>query len=105
MPFNDSHTFLEPIRDQYLMFNKLINAMQRTGNERLRIYLLSMSDDFLIQYGYSRELLLRGVDAWPWSMEEQPVVIKTPTVRKNKKAKAQTQKQLHDALEPLDWVA
>lgn len=87
------------------MFNKLIKSLERTGNERLRIYLLGMSDAFLIEYGFSRESLQRGVEEWPWKIEPQPSVITSETPIALKREKKNTQKKLHDAMEPLDWVA
>ncbi len=87
------------------MLNKLAKSLQRTGNERLRVYLLGMSDSFLEQHGYSRESLQRGVEEWPWSIEAKAAVTNTDAPITLKSKRDDNQKQLHDAMEPLDWVA
>ncbi len=44
--------------------------MNRAGRNRTRELLLRQSDRTLADAGFSRELLLRGVQAWPWRGDE-----------------------------------
>ena len=45
------------------------NAMHRVARARTREALLRQSDRTLADAGFSRELLLAGVDAWPWRVD------------------------------------
>ena len=45
----------------------------RIGQARLRQQLLLRDDRFLVDTGFSRELLERGVGAWPWRISEAKV--------------------------------
>ncbi len=44
----------------------LKRAILRSGYRRTRNVLLGLSDRQLADAGISRELLLQGIDAWPW---------------------------------------
>jgi len=43
-----------------------VAAATKSSHSRIRHQLLSMSDRQLEDYGFSRELLLKGIDTWPW---------------------------------------
>jgi uncharacterized protein YjiS (DUF1127 family) len=44
-------------------------TLRNFGRNRLRSQLLSCSDHVLEDMGFSRELLLQGVSAWPWRLD------------------------------------
>lgn len=48
-----------------------IRASLHYGKLRTRQYLLNMNDSLLQDAGFSRHLLLQGVDAWPWRTETE----------------------------------
>jgi uncharacterized protein YjiS (DUF1127 family) len=45
------------------------DTIHNFGRNRLRHQLLSSSDRILEDMGFSRELLLQGVSAWPWRID------------------------------------
>lgn len=47
----------------------LLDSLRNFGRNRLRSRLLGSSDRVLQDMGFSRELLLQGVEAWPWRMD------------------------------------
>lgn len=47
----------------------LKDSLLKYGHNRLRIQLLGSSDRLLEDMGFSRELLLQGVSAWPWRVD------------------------------------
>jgi len=51
------------------MSRALEKSLLNTGRTRARRYLLDRSDRFLLDNGFSRELLERGNGAWPWRLE------------------------------------
>ena len=51
-------------------FNRFQNYMTRLANVKTRRILLQLDDRVLQDAGISRELLLSGVSAWPWRIEE-----------------------------------
>ncbi len=60
---------------------KLANAYERymtyRGRDIAREYLLRCDDRMLADNGFSRELLVQGVDAWPWrTMAEQEHILR-----------------------------
>jgi len=60
----------------FKVLKKLANGYERymthRGREIAREYLLRCDDRMLADNGFSRELLMDGVNAWPWrTMEEQ----------------------------------
>ena len=48
------------------ILNAVSGALHRLGRARTREVLLRQDDRLLADAGFSRELLLAGVDAWPW---------------------------------------
>jgi uncharacterized protein YjiS (DUF1127 family) len=46
-------------------------TLRNFGRNRLRTQLLSSSDSVLEDMGFSRELLLRGISAWPWRVDDE----------------------------------
>lgn len=58
--------------------NAFVVASVHNGKVRARRELLAMSDRQLADFGFSRELLLEGVSAWPWRVEEDaPEVVRS----------------------------
>jgi uncharacterized protein YjiS (DUF1127 family) len=51
----------------------LTNALERSGQQRSREYLLGLSDGHLDDIGLSRELLKQGPKAWPWRKLDEPL--------------------------------
>ena len=49
---------------------RIKRAIEIAGRHRVRNQLLAMSDRSLEDIGFSRALLEKGVDAWPWRVEE-----------------------------------
>lgn len=59
------------------------NYFSRLANVKTRRILLQLDDRVLQDAGISRELLLKGVSAWPWRIEEPvtaPLQLVTPSV-------------------------
>lgn len=60
------------------VFNKIKNAVVaasvHNGRVRARQELMRMSERQLTDFGFSRELLMEGVSAWPWRVESDEVV-------------------------------
>lgn len=58
-----------------MSFNTLVQSVQNSfvnaGRTRARLELLARGDSFLADTGFSRELLERGNDAWPWRVDGQ----------------------------------
>lgn len=52
---------------------KFANGVERYGQHRVRNELLAMSDRQLTDIGYSRDLLRKGVDFWPWRLEQTTI--------------------------------
>lgn len=52
------------------MFKAIQNYLEEYGKHRTRHVLLSMSDKQLHDVGISRDLLIKGVQAWPWRMSD-----------------------------------
>ncbi len=50
--------------------NKIIEAQKEAGYSRARKQLLELSDRQLDDLGFSRDLLMRGISAYPWREEE-----------------------------------
>ncbi len=48
---------------------KILNTLELIGRNRVRHELLMMNDRNLKDIGFSRELLEKGVSAWPWRVE------------------------------------
>ena len=46
-----------------------VSAAMYNSKSRLRQQLLGMSDRQLEDFGFSRELIIEGVSAWPWRMD------------------------------------
>lgn len=49
---------------------KISNSLSRYSVAKTRHLLLGLDDDQLEQVSISRELLQRGVDYWPWQIED-----------------------------------
>ena len=69
------------------MANRYNNYMTHLGRKRACKVLLHSSDRMLEDAGFSRELLEKGVDAWPWqasdsSTELEPVRLDTLTLKR-----------------------
>ena len=47
---------------------RFFDYMEQRGRAQLRHKLLTRSDRFLADTGFSRELLEQGVQAWPWRL-------------------------------------
>ena len=47
----------------------LKDSLRKLGHSRLRNQLLLSNDRVLEDMGFSRELLLQGVSAWPWRVD------------------------------------
>ena len=76
--------------------------MTYVGRKRAHEYLLNSSDRVLEDAGFSRELLEKGVRAWPWRLEQaeenpQPVMIDELAKEKAvEELQAYSEKELHD---------
>ncbi len=57
---NNKLTFIE----------RLTQTFEAIGRERVRNRLLLMSDRKLEEMGFSLPLLLKGIEAWPWRLEQ-----------------------------------
>ena len=53
------------------ILNALTDALHRVARSRTRALLLRQDDRLLADAGFSRELLLEGVHAWPWRTDAQ----------------------------------
>jgi uncharacterized protein YjiS (DUF1127 family) len=52
----------------------LKDSIRKLGQNRLRSQLLMSSDRELEDMGFSRELLLQGISAWPWRVDNEQSV-------------------------------
>lgn len=55
------------------IMNALIDARERSAQKRTGQYLLGLSDRYLEDIGFSRELLEQGPKAWPWRAPQEPL--------------------------------
>jgi uncharacterized protein YjiS (DUF1127 family) len=78
------------------------NYMTQKGRERARELLLLSDDRTLADAGFSRELLERGVKAWPWMADTETVELKPLNLsllgreKAMKELEACTDKELRD---------
>lgn len=49
-----------------VLINLIQQRKEKAALSQTRVYLLSMDDRLLEDAGFSRDLLLEGVKAWPW---------------------------------------
>ena len=56
------------------MLKHFMAYMEHYGKVKSRQILLGLSDRQLEDAGISKELLLEGTSAWPWRIEDQPLV-------------------------------
>ncbi|MGD2141701.1 MAG: hypothetical protein PVH25_15010 [Burkholderiales bacterium] len=47
-------------------------GFERSAQMRARNYLLGMSEEFLAELGISQALVVKGPEAWPWRLADQP---------------------------------
>lgn len=57
------------MKNKLSIAKKILNTFELIGRNRVRHELLMMSDRNLKDIGFSRELLEKGVSAWPWRVE------------------------------------
>ena len=51
--------------------NFMLDAFEQTGRAKVLVELRRMSPRFLIETGYSPELLQQGLSAWPWRLTDE----------------------------------
>ncbi|MFK7893308.1 MAG: hypothetical protein AB8B63_21010 [Granulosicoccus sp.] len=87
----------------YRLLSKIGSAFQehylKVGRARARDVLLRQSDRVLIDAGFSRELLEKGVSAWPWQLEVAQAIVQT-SVRSTEQTEAKVD-SLSRAIEEL----
>lgn len=87
----------------FKLFHKISSKFQqhylRVGRARAREVLLRQSDRMLADAGFSRELLEKGVSAWPWQLEVTQAFVQT-SVRSTAPVEADTS-SLSTAIEEL----
>ena len=90
---------LQAIKTMAFRYN---SYMTYVGRKRAHEYLLNSSDRVLDDAGFSRELLEKGVRAWPWRLEQaeenlQPVMVDELAKEKAvEELRAYSEKELHD---------
>lgn len=66
----------------------LLDAFERSARLRVLTVLRGMDQRRLIDMGYSLELLRKGVDGWPWRVEEVGETLKAPSSEEIRTAEA-----------------
>lgn len=70
----DSQPFTDEANEmnRYRRFKKsMLDAFEQAGRAKVLVELRRMSPSFLIQVGYSPELLRQGLSAWPWRLTDE----------------------------------
>ncbi|MGQ7843835.1 DUF1127 domain-containing protein [Granulosicoccus sp. 3-233] len=87
------------------IFNKIKNAFvmasEHNGKVRARQELLRMSDRQLADFGFSRELLLDGVSAWPWRAESDEQVAVQSSVNGSAVRPSHARQEIKQAINEL----
>lgn len=73
------------------------NALVRSGRARARTELLRLSERTLQDAGFSRALLESGVDAWPWRIADDRVMLAEHTAARRARAAEQELQRFSDA--------
>ena len=55
------------------MTRAMIETLELSGRARVLVQLRELDDEFLRRHGYAPEKLARGVAAWPWRLDAEPV--------------------------------
>lgn len=53
--------------------NGMARFFRKSGKLRMQSYLMRLPTSQLIAWGYSPTQLSKGISAWPWRLEDQPM--------------------------------
>ncbi len=82
--------------------NAFVMASVHNGKVKARQELLRMSDRQLADFGFSRELLLEGVSAWPWREDSDEMVAAQSSVNGSAVKPSHARQEIKQAVNELN---